>query len=75
MVIPESVTAMKGTFAPGAEYLCLVGSPELDDYFCVSGFPTSFFVDSEGHLLFEPIVGAYVDAYPLAVAEALNMLG
>ena len=47
----------------GAEYLCLVGSPELDQYFCVLGFPSTFFVDSEGHLLFDPIVGAFVEAW------------
>ena len=56
----------------GAEYLCLVGSEELDTYLQAVAFPTTFFVDSEGRLLLEPIKGAMVDLYPQAITEALG---
>ena len=44
---------------------------DLDDYFSVTAFPTTYFVDSEGRLLLEPVVGAKLDDYPQAMAEAL----
>ena len=59
----------------GAEYLNLVGSPALDTMLHAQGFPSTYFVDREGRLLLPPIVGAYVDKYPEAVAEALSLAG
>ena len=59
----------------GAEYLNLVGSPELDQLLHAQGFPSTYFVDSEGRLLLEPISGAYLEEYSKAVAEALSLVG
>ena len=58
-----------------ADYLCLTGSPELAKMLQVQAFPTTFYVDSEGRLLLEPVVGALIARYPEAVAEALALVG
>ena len=55
----------------GAEYLCLIGSPELDEYLQIASFPTTFLVDSEGRLLREPIRGAKIAAYRAALDSFL----
>ena len=59
----------------GAEYLNLRAMEGVDEIFPVQGYPTSFFVDSEGKLLVDPVVGAYPDAYAEAMAEALALVG
>ena len=43
-----------------------------DSVFAVQGFPTTYFVDSEGRILTEPIAGADVKAYKEAYKEALK---
>ena len=42
----------------GVEFLNLVPSDDLVDFLDVSGFPTSYFVDSEGRILTLPVKGA-----------------
>ena len=59
----------------GAAYLNLRPMEGLNEKFPTEGYPTSFFVDSEGKLLVAPIVGAAVDDYPVAMAEALAQVG
>ena len=59
----------------GAEYLNLRAMEDVDTLFPTQGIPTSFFVDSEGHLLVAPVVGAAVDQYPETLAEALTLVG
>ena len=59
----------------GAEYLNLRAMEGVDEIFPVQGYPTSFFVDSEGKLLVDPVVGAYPDAYTESMAEALALVG
>ena len=59
----------------GAEYLNLRAMEGVDEIFPVQGYPTTFFVDSEGKLLVDPVVGAYPDAYTEAMAEALALVG
>ena len=51
----------------GATYTILLPCDELNEIFSVQAVPTSFFVDSAGHLVGEPIVGAYVDGYTAAL--------
>lgn len=58
----------------GADYLNLVGYPELDEMLQAKGYPTTFFVDSEGRLLLDPILGAAVEEYPKAVDRALSLI-
>ena len=52
-----------------------VSTENLDDVIPTTSFPTTFFVDSEGHLLADPILGAAVDQYPETLAEVLAALG
>ena len=59
----------------GAEYLNVAAPENLDDVIPTTSFPTTFFVDSEGHLLADPILGAAVDQYPETLAEVLAALG
>ncbi len=59
----------------GAAYLNLRPMEGLNEKFPTEGYPTSFFVDSEGKLLVAPIVGAAVDDYPVAMVEALAQVG
>lgn len=58
----------------GVEYPNLVGSPEIDDLFHVSSFPATYFVDSEGRLLLEPIFGTDFKGYRRGVEQALTMV-
>ena len=51
----------------GVTYTILLPCDELNEIFSVQAVPTSFFVDSAGHLVGEPIVGAYVDGYTAAL--------
>ena len=59
----------------GAGYLNLRPMEDLDKLFPTSGYPTSFFVDSEGRVLVAPVLGAAVDQYPETMAEALALVG
>ena len=59
----------------GADYLNLVCTDELEKQLFSLYVPTSFFVDSEGNILAEPVIGAQVERYPQALAEALALVG
>lgn len=55
----------------GAAYTILLPWDGVYDLFPVSAIPTSFFIDSNGHVIGEPIVGAYVEAYTAALDAAI----
>ncbi len=55
----------------GASYTILLPWDGVYDLFPVSAIPTSFFIDSQGHVIGEPIVGAYVDGYTPALDAAI----
>lgn len=55
----------------GVTYTILLPCEELNEIFSVQAVPTSFFVDSGGHLVGEPIVGAYVEGYTAALDAAV----
>ena len=59
----------------GVEYLNLMVSENVSAAFPITAYPTSFFVDSEGKLLLEPVVGANLEGYAEALAEALVLVG
>ena len=59
----------------GANYMILLPCRELNEIFSVQAVPTSFFVDSGGHLVGEPIVGAYVEGYTAALDAAIAQAG
>ena len=59
----------------GAEYLNVAAPENVDELIPVEGYPTTFFVDSEGMLLTDPITGAYPDRYLDALDEALAKAG
>ena len=58
----------------GVEYLNLTGNPDLVDQLAPAGYPCTFFVDSEGRLLLDPVVGADVKGYPNHVDKALSLV-
>jgi thiol-disulfide isomerase/thioredoxin len=59
----------------GVDYLNLVPPEGVDDLFPTITFPTSFFFDSEGRMIGEPIRGAYVEQYLPALEAALGQTG
>ena len=58
----------------GVKYLNLAAPENVDDVFPMSAFPTSFFVDSEGKILVEPVIGADLEGYQAALKEALALV-
>ena len=58
----------------GVEYLNLTGNPDLVNQLAPAGYPCTFFVDSEGRLLLDPVVGADVKGYPNHVDKALSLV-
>ena len=59
----------------GVDYLNLVPPEGVDELFPTVSYPTSFFFDSEGRMLVEPVRGAYVEQYLPALNAALERLG
>lgn len=59
----------------GAEFLNLVCTDEMEEQLFTLYVPTSFFVDSEGKILTDPVIGAETARYPKALAEALALVG
>ena len=55
----------------GADYLNLVGTDEINSIFPSVSIPVTFYVDSSGRILTEPVVGAKIDEYPKRLEEAL----
>lgn len=58
----------------GCDYLNLRPFENQQDVLPISAYPTTFFVDSEGHVLAEPIVGNDVEAYPRVFEESLKAM-
>ena len=56
----------------GADYPSITCPSNFDDLFDLQGFPTSYFIDSQGRILGSPVVGAQVDKYEVALQELLN---
>ena len=52
----------------------LDGNPDLVNQLAPAGYPCTFFVDSEGRLLLDPVVGADVKGYPNHVDKALSLV-
>ena len=47
----------------------------MEDLLPTICYPTSFFFDSEGRLIAEPIRGAYIEEYRPALDKALDQTG
>lgn len=58
--------------AAGAEYLNLWGEDYVDEVFPIDAYPTTIFVDREGKILIEPIVGADPAGYREGLMKALE---
>lgn len=58
----------------GVDYLNLVPPENVDELLPAVSFPTSFFFDSEGRMITEPVRGAYVDQYLPTLKDALVSL-
>ena len=58
----------------GASYANLIAPANIDEILPVNSIPTSFFVDSEGRILLNPVIGAYTDQYPVSIDEALDLI-
>lgn len=56
----------------GVEYTNLIPWESFEDDLAVSAVPTTFFVDSQGNIIGEPIVGAMVDEYKRVIDEYLE---
>ena len=56
----------------GVEYTNLIPWNSFEDDFSVSAVPTTFFVDSQGKVIGEPIVGAMIDEYRTVLDEYLE---
>ena len=59
----------------GADYLNLVPPEDVEDLLPTICFPTTFFFDSEGRMISEPVRGAYVEEYGPALDAALEQIG
>ena len=65
----------KGIMAEaGVTYPVILPPENVDELFPLEAFPTTYFVDSEGTILSEPVIGAYVNQYESAVEELLSGL-
>lgn len=57
----------------GADFPHLIGDSSLDSLLmCINAVPTTLFVDGEGNLVGEPVIGANVAAYKAFVESYLN---
>ena len=57
----------------GADFTQLIGNEDFAEWLKgIVGVPTTFFVDREGKIVGEPIVGADVEAYRKFVEEYLS---
>jgi thiol-disulfide isomerase/thioredoxin len=65
--------AVKIVSKANAEFTHIIGNEDFKELLSgVVGVPTTFFVDKEGNIVGEPIVGADVDGYKKIVEEYLN---
>lgn len=59
----------------GVTYINVIAPESYHDYISISGYPTSFFVDSKGNVLTKkPVVGSDLEGYKAALQEALANL-
>ena len=58
----------------GVSYLNVIGSDSMWDTLGMDAIPTTFFVDSAGKILGDPIVGADPDGYRQTVDELLSKM-
>ena len=69
---PDALEAAKSIMEEnGVTYTVLLPPQTVDDLFPLEAFPTTLFVNSEGVIVGEPIVGAYVDRYEPTVESLL----
>ena len=67
--------AVEITEKAGAEFTHIIANADLNAVMqWIVGVPTTLFVDKEGNLVGEPIIGADVDGYKTFVEEYLNGL-
>ena len=70
---PDAVAAAKEIMeSAGVTYTMILPPENADDLFIVDGFPTSFFVNREGVVVGEPVVGKMVDIYEPAIDSLLS---
>ena len=55
----------------GVTYPVILPPEAVDDLFPIEAFPTTYFVDSDGTVLCEPLVGAYVTMYETMMDDLL----
>lgn len=60
----EGKTAKELLKEAGVEYLNIIAPENMMDVLPVVSIPTTYFLNSEGCVVGEPIVGAYVEEYP-----------
>ena len=73
---PETVAEAQRLLAEaGADYLNLAAPENVDDVLPTEVVPTTFFVDKDGNLLVDPVLGADFDGYRAALAESLELVG
>ena len=65
----EADTAKKLLEEAGAEYFNITAPENMLEVLPVTSIPTTYFVDSEGHVVGERIVGAYVNEYSKRLEE------
>ena len=56
----------------GADFTVVIAPENFNDIISVQAFPTSYFIDSEGKIIGDPIIGAYPDSYAARIDEALS---
>lgn len=60
----------------GCDYLCLLPFEGWEDIFIMDeGWPTSFFINSKGEMVGEPVIGAAVDMYEECIDSILEETG
>ncbi len=59
----------------GAKYKNVITCEEIEIQFPLQAYPTTFFIDSEGRVIGDPVIGADPDQYRAALEEALKQAG
>ncbi len=70
----DTSEAVKILTKAGADFLNMVAPDDTHNYYMLYCWPTSFFVDSEGKMLTDPVFGANVKGYSKALEKALQAL-
>lgn len=68
----EAETAKQLLADAGCDYCCVMAPENMLDILPTTAVPTTYFFDSTGHMVGEPVVGAYVDQYPKRVDDLLS---